>query len=410
MELIFAAHIWIPSQHAHSYQIMQMCEAFADQGLEVTLAVAGLRAGGEGVENPWSWYGVDDNFKIENLCSPEIARHLSLVPHWIADKLGVLAWRLSLVLFALRLVALMRRTEAVILYTRDALPLWLIARILPRVARRSFLEIHGRPGSRIAKRMHRGLARFVGGMVAVTANLKLRLVELGIPAEKITVAPDGVKLERFSIGGDRSSWRMGLGWPQGAHIIGYAGHTQTLGQDKGVVELIKAIAVISARERDKQIYLTLIGPPPEEAVDLWSRHAEGIPVERLIAPGWVSHEQLPVCVKACDICVIPFPWTEFFAYDASPLKMFEYMASDVPIVASNLPALREILMDGKNAILIDPGDPTALADAIQQLIKAPDLGVCLGEQARLDVRDYTWTERALHIISWFEDATAFRFS
>ena len=62
-------------------------------------------------------------------------------------------------------------------------------------------------------------------------------------------------------------------------------------------------------------------------------------------------KKVPYWMHSCDILTIPWHWNEFSAFHTSPLKLFEYMASDVPIIASDLPSIREILSNGDNAIL-----------------------------------------------------------
>jgi glycosyltransferase involved in cell wall biosynthesis len=79
---------------------------------------------------------------------------------------------------------------------------------------------------------------------------------------------------------------------------------------------------------------------------------------------------------------------------SSPLKLFEYMAYGIPIVASDMPVFEEILTHGKNAVLFEPGDPLALAGAIRTLLDDPELAAKIARAAREDVQDYTYDKRA----------------
>jgi glycosyltransferase involved in cell wall biosynthesis len=84
----------------------------------------------------------------------------------------------------------------------------------------------------------------------------------------------------------------------------------------------------------------------------------------------------------------------------SPIKMFEYMASGVPIIASDLPALREVLQDGKNCLLAAPSDVTAWLIALDKLLQNPSLARAIGQRGHEDYeREYTWTRRAQRILS-----------
>jgi Glycosyl transferases group 1 len=69
-------------------------------------------------------------------------------------------------------------------------------------------------------------------------------------------------------------------------------------------------------------------------------------------PTW----EVPLWIRACDLVTVPWPWSEFSAYVTCPLKLFEYMAAERPIVASDLPSPRQIVRHGQDAWLVEPGD------------------------------------------------------
>jgi len=106
-------------------------------------------------------------------------------------------------------------------------------------------------------------------------------------------------------------------------------------------------------------------------------------------------------IKAMDTLVIPFPNVPHYAFYASPLKLFEYMASGRPIIASDLPALREVLND-QNALFFKPEDTDDLARAVKTLKSSQMLGYHLSQQALADVKQYTWTKRAEKILKFIE--------
>ena len=101
----------------------------------------------------------------------------------------------------------------------------------------------------------------------------------------------------------------------------------------------------------------------------------------------------------------PFPVSEHYAYFMSPLKLFEYMAAGVPIVATDLPSIREILHHKENAWLIEPGNPQALAEGIQYLLEDPVFAEHLARGAKRDVQQYTWERRAAAILRLLEGAS-----
>jgi glycosyltransferase involved in cell wall biosynthesis len=100
---------------------------------------------------------------------------------------------------------------------------------------------------------------------------------------------------------------------------------------------------------------------------------------------------------------MPHPNNPHFARHTSAMKLFEYMASHRPIVASDLPAVNEVVRDGTSALLVPPGDTKALAEAIVRLRDNPGLRDFLADSAYKRVMSrYTWTERARLILSKLE--------
>ena len=78
---------------------------------------------------------------------------------------------------------------------------------------------------------------------------------------------------------------------------------------------------------------------------------------------------IPIWLKASDLLLMPHPREIFYQKYVSPLKLFEYMCSNKPIIASNLEAIREILKHKKNAFLVEPGSPISISKGIKELIE-----------------------------------------
>jgi glycosyltransferase involved in cell wall biosynthesis len=120
--------------------------------------------------------------------------------------------------------------------------------------------------------------------------------------------------------------------------------------------------------------------------------------------GFVEHTQVPAYMAAMDVLLAPpLPVTRSaggrdIGRWMSPLKIFEYMAAGRPIVASDIPAVREILRDGVTALLVVPHDVEAWVSAMQRLEDATLAGRLAG-QARADlVERYTWSARARSVV------------
>ena len=116
--------------------------------------------------------------------------------------------------------------------------------------------------------------------------------------------------------------------------------------------------------------------------------------------GYVQPERIPAYQVAADVLVLPNSARyEISRTATSPLKLFEYMASGSPIVASDLPALREVLTPD-NALLVTPDSSTALTVAFARLLADEPLRNRLAAQARQDVATHTWAARAKSILQF----------
>jgi glycosyltransferase involved in cell wall biosynthesis len=115
---------------------------------------------------------------------------------------------------------------------------------------------------------------------------------------------------------------------------------------------------------------------------------------RITFTGLVPPPDVAAKLREADVLLLPNPQSAISTAFTSPLKLFEYMAAGRPIVASDLPSIREVLRDGENAVLVEAGNPQALVAGIRKIKDDPALGARLAAQAVQDVGDYTWARRA----------------
>ena len=114
--------------------------------------------------------------------------------------------------------------------------------------------------------------------------------------------------------------------------------------------------------------------------------------------GHVPPTTVPKYLVASDVVILPNIRKGHSEY-TSPLKLFEYMASKRPIVTSDLPSIREIL-NVKNAILVEPGNPKSLAEGIKRALNDEELARKLTEKAYQDVQQYSWDNRVVKILEF----------
>jgi glycosyltransferase involved in cell wall biosynthesis len=390
MKFYYLANMRLPTEKAHGLQIMQMCEAFACAGNELTLLVPRRINTPEmsSIADPWAYYGVSRNFAIWPIPC------IDLFPWLRRAERAALAISTLSYLVLLVLALLFRRAD--IYYSRDAVTVLALSLFKPRQT--LIYEAHQFARSGLGRLLQGGCVRRAGLVVAVTGKLGDDLRARG--AQCIVVAHDGFRLERFANLPDRQAARSRLNLPEQAFIVGYAGQLHTMSMSKGIDVVIEAIA----RLPDRQISLCLVGGPAEAADSLRAHWLGlGLSAARFLFLGRVEPPAVPVCLSAFDVCAMPFPWTEHFAYYASPLKLFEYMAAGRATISSDLPAVAEVVRDGETALLFPPGDVGALAAALSRLYDDSDLRDRIGGAARRAAMDYSWQARAERILATMTD-------
>lgn len=389
MKLLYIANIRLPTERAHGVQIVQNCEAFADAGAEVELWIARRFNTPElrGIRDVWAHYGVKQNFSIRRLPCIDL---LPLVPER-ADVVAKAIFSLQLLTFALAALIGAVFSRADIYFSRDPLIVLLISLIKPK--HQIGYEAHLLAQGRFGKALERAVLRRAGNVFATTRHLADDLIKRGASPAHTHVAHDGVRAARFADLPSADEARDRLGYAGQTFVIGYVGRFQTLSMDKGVGMMIDAASQVDG------VSVMLVGGPDDIAEGYKRQWIErGGSVERFLYPGQVPPSDVPLYLSGCDALAIPFPAVDKFAFHASPMKLFEYMAAQRTILSSDLPSIREVV-DDESAVLLPPDNVTAWAEAIRRLRDDPALRARLAAKAHARVMDsYTWEARARMIL------------
>ena len=227
---------------------------------------------------------------------------------------------------------------------------------------------------------------------------RLNLLRVGVPDKKIVVNPNGVDVEKFRpvIGGEKARSDLGIGHDE--QLVGFVG---TFGPWHGVLELAKAITLIPIEHR---LRFLMVGTGKLKKGTEELLKDSGL-AERVIFTGAISHERVPELLDACNILVAPhIPLADGSDFFGSPTKLFEYMAMGKGIVASHLGQIGEVLVHEETALLVEPGDPVQLANAIVRLSNSPEMQKRLGENARrVAVENYTWQHNARRVLEAYDE-------
>ena len=235
-------------------------------------------------------------------------------------------------------------------------------------------------------------------IVVVSKPLKENLTQQGINPNKILVNPNGVDLEKYYSQEDKGiKKKLGL---TDKKIFGFIG---TFGKWHGVEELAKAIILFFDRYpkfKDKVHFLLIgdgkLGANVRNFIET-SNYKENVTFT-----GLIPQQQSPAYLSICDYFLSPhIPNKDGTKFFGSPTKLFEYMALKKPIIASNLDQIGEILTHHKTAILVEPGNISELANAMQQLISNEPIQQKIAQNAfELVKENYTWDKHVEYILDF----------
>jgi glycosyltransferase involved in cell wall biosynthesis len=221
-------------------------------------------------------------------------------------------------------------------------------------------------------------ARHAALLVTPTASI----LPAGVPPDRVLEIEWGADTTRFTphAGGPVPYER-----PSGVVAI-FAGAFRAW---HGAIQLVDAMKQLRARGVD-DISAVLLGDGPERGAVMEA--ARGVP--RVQFTGALPHDAMPAALAAADIGVAPFDVTRHpplaLAFYWSPLKLFEYMATGLPVVAPALDRIQRLVGHGREGCLYDPADPGGLADALAAL-RDPVLRARMGRAARARaVAEYSW--------------------
>jgi glycosyltransferase involved in cell wall biosynthesis len=367
MNIVYVSLSYVPSRRASSVHVMKMCAALARAGHDVRLIAKRSPDPADAAVDAHAFYGVS-GFAIDRLPRPR----------WRGGGLVFAAHTLR------ALLAHRRRTDLV--YSRDLIgAITALELRLPTVA-----ELHAVPGDPRMRALTRRIAghRRLRGVVAISEALRRDLVDSAL-------APPGAPLIVAHDAADPPGPVAPARSPGPRPRVGYVGN---LYPGRGV-ELIFEVA-----ERLPGYEFELVGG---SEADLATWRARALP-DNVVLAGFVRPAELAARYGAFDVVLMPYARSGIGVASGasdtsrwcSPMKMFEYMATGVPIVSSDLPVLGEVLRHDHNALIAPAGDASAWQRAIERLVTDRALARRIAGQAYTDlVRHHTWDTRVRRIFA-----------
>ena len=378
------ANARMPSERAQSLQVAKVAAAFERAGVSTTLLHARRNPTPtlpEG-QDLFDYYGVPGGARPSVVALP----NLDLIDRF-PTKAQFLPARIQELSFASNAASWVRK---------QADDSWILSRELETArslvrSKKSavFLEIHRVPAGRLRRKWLLEAALGAQGVIAISGGVREDLEALGVPSDSITIEHDAVEAGQIAGMPERSAARVELGISPDSKLVVYTGGLMTW---KGVEHLI------GAAWRLPKLEFVIAGGMKSD-VERLRPLTQGLTNLRL--DGFQAPERISQYLAAGDLGVIPNRSTpDISARYTSPLKAFESMAAGLPLVASELPSLREILIDETHAVFVAPDSDEALADGIERLMGNQDLRESLASNGRARAKDISWDARAERLLTW----------
>jgi 2-deoxystreptamine N-acetyl-D-glucosaminyltransferase/2-deoxystreptamine glucosyltransferase len=239
---------------------------------------------------------------------------------------------------------------------------------------------------RVGGALERAVLRRADAVVVLTPHTAAALAGDGVDPARVHTVPSGFDPALFAV-------------PAGTDVLPAAGRPR-IGYVGRLAPQKRADLLVTAFGRmQRRADLVVVGDGPERArVEALVAGCER--AERVTLAGFVAHDAVPAVLASLDVLVLPS------AYEEMGSVLTEAMAAGLPVVASAVGGIPEVVRDGETGLLVPPGDVDALAAALDRLVREPHLRARLAAGARRRAADYAWPALADRVAGVYEAVCA----
>lgn len=370
MRIVYISKSIIPSRTANSIHVMKMCQAFSENGHDVTLLTPSQKNLYEkGIVDIYDYYGVKKNFVIKKFWHPEF-------------KGGAVIYTFVILIY------LFFNNKFDLVYGRFLYGCYLASLLNYKVVFESHENIYLQTNFKLRIFKYLIRSKYFKKLVVISNALKNIYLQNGhLENKKIQVAHDGAdEVLDLNIKIDLQGNNKNL-------KVGYVGH---LYNGRGI-EII-----IECAKKIKDVTFHIVGGTTED-IKYWKNYISSLDLSNIYFYGFVSPKETINYKNSFDIFLAPyskkvavFGNTGDSSRYMSPLKIFEYMSHKKAMIVSDLLVLREVLNE-KNSILIESNDIDGWVQAINKL-KIEENRQKIADYAYKDFKSYTWNNRAKQLI------------
>ncbi len=371
-KIYYVANARFPTEKAHGIQMAKMIEAMVGSGADIEVIAPKRGAGGDAKE----FYGLRRQISVTKL---------PVLNTYASGKLGFWAASISFAWgYWLFLVWKKVRGEKFIVYTIDIDQFSFF--MVPFIGVPYFVEVHDAKKNGF---FFNQLFQKASGVVVINSLIKETLIEeFKLCGNKIIVHPNGIDLAQFDLNISRSDAKSRLQLLAGEKIALYVGKFY---EWKGMDILAEAA------KKTPEIKFYLVGGSKNDLIK--ATKVEHWP-ENIICAGQRDFKEIPLWLKAADaLLVLGTRKNEYSFKHTSPMKMFEYMASHTPIVASATPAILQIAGSAE-VVFYEPDNAGALAEKIRHTMSNAPETKFLADAAYKKVKMFSWDKRATSVLEF----------
>jgi len=226
-------------------------------------------------------------------------------------------------------------------------------------------------------------------ILAVSEQLRDHLAAQGVQPERIHVVPNGVDGARFYPGPCEEELTRAWG-VNGAPLLGFVGSLRPWHGVELLPDILEGV-----RRRHGDVRMMVAGDGEMRSPTETAFEERGL-ADAAVFTGAVPHHDVPGLIRCVDVALAPYPEPEHTFY-FSPLKLFEYMACGIPVVAARIGQIADVVEHGRTGLLHEPGDVKAIVSACCALLDDPELAARIGAAAADAGASYTWDANAAKV-------------
>lgn len=366
MNIVVVSALVPGQQWAHIINTVKTADGFCESGHNVTIIT---RHANNKIDygELCSLYGVSDRIKWV---------HVGGENKFWETKTG-------LFLFAYLALRRVREIDPDFCYSRNYVFPWLCAKSGINIV----AESHAEPGT--GHLLFRTLVKATAysafkAWVTISENLKTYYESLGVPTEKIFILPDAVDLSLF----EQPENLPESPYQSLRKNVVYAGH---LYDYKGIPTILETAELMT------ELQFQLVGGWPED-VERYRKLINEKNITNIKLHGMVPHAEVPVYLWHADVLLLPPSAEHPSANWTSPVKLGEYLASGVPVVSTNIPALRVWLTEDET-LFVDPDDAQSMEHGIREIFANPERSSAMAVEGKLKANRMSYKQKAEKIIS-----------